>query len=154
MSEFETVRHCPSQRSSIIGPFADSDDAAQRHQPARRDEFVQSLSWLSLCRRDQTDAQGVRQEPCTPGAGIFTVEELRPAAGAACAARLISDIEAISLADHEESAAAQPNPTASLILLDGRLTEGPAAGTAWQDENQNAGETNTQGGDGIRHVAL
>ena len=35
------------------------------------------------------------------GSGIYTVEELRPAAGAACAARLISDIEAISLADHE-----------------------------------------------------
>ena len=46
------------------------------------------------------------------------------------------------------------NPTASLILLDNRLTEGPAAGTAWQDENQSARETNSQGGDGIRYVAL
>ena len=45
-------------------------------------------------------------------------------------------------------------PTASLILLDNRLTEGPAAGTAWQDENQSARETNSQGGDGIRYVAL
>ena len=46
------------------------------------------------------------------------------------------------------------SPTASLILLDNRLTEGPAAGTAWQDENQSARETNSQGGDGIRYVAL
>jgi hypothetical protein len=50
--------------------------------------------------------------------------------------------------------AAGPNPTASLILLDNRLTEGPAAGTAWQDENQSARETNSQGGDGLRYVAL
>jgi two-component system, chemotaxis family, CheB/CheR fusion protein len=46
------------------------------------------------------------------------------------------------------------NLTASLILLDCGLTKGPAAGTAWQDENQSARETDTQGGDGIRHVAL
>ena len=46
------------------------------------------------------------------------------------------------------------NPTASLILLDCRLTKGPAAGTAWQDENQSARETDTQSGDGIRHMAL
>jgi hypothetical protein len=47
-----------------------------------------------------------------------------------------------------------PSPTASLILLDRRLTKVPAAGTAWQDENQSAREPDTQGGDGIRHVAL
>jgi hypothetical protein len=50
--------------------------------------------------------------------------------------------------------AATLSPTASLILLDNRLTGGPAAGTAWQDENQSARETNSQGGDGIRYVAL
>jgi hypothetical protein len=37
------------------------------------------------------------------GSGIYTADEVRPAAGAICAARLISDIEAISLADHEAS---------------------------------------------------
>jgi hypothetical protein len=37
------------------------------------------------------------------GSGIYTVDEVRPAAGAICAARLISAIEAISFADHETS---------------------------------------------------
>ena len=63
---------------------------------------------------DATDAQGVRQGPCTLGQRHLH-EELRPAAGAACAARLISDIEAISLADHEESAAIPSYRSLSLI---------------------------------------
>ncbi|MET4356426.1 putative NACHT family NTPase [Bradyrhizobium sp. RT9b] len=41
------------------------------------------------------------QERARSGSGSFTVAELRPIAGAVCAARLISDVEAISLTDQE-----------------------------------------------------
>ncbi len=50
------------------------------------------------------------------GAGIYSVSELRPVAGAACAARPISDIEAISLSDHDGSAEIPSNRTLRLVL--------------------------------------
>lgn len=40
-------------------------------------------------------------ERARAGAGTFSIAELRPAAGAVCAARLISDVEAISLTDRK-----------------------------------------------------
>jgi hypothetical protein len=62
--------------------------------PATRKELFELATQLMLKEFDKDRARS--------GSGIYTVEELRPAAGAACAARLISDVEAISLADHEE----------------------------------------------------
>ena len=63
--------------------------------------------------------------------------------------------EAAGIADFETLEVGQRiNPTASLVLLDCRLAKGPAAGAARQDKNQSARETDTQGGDGIGHVAL
>jgi len=44
------------------------------------------------------------KEHSRSGAGVYTANELRPAAGAVCAARLISDVEAIGVANHETSA--------------------------------------------------
>jgi hypothetical protein len=43
------------------------------------------------------------QHRARSGSGVYTVDEVRPAAGALCAARLISDIEGIGLADHQVS---------------------------------------------------
>ncbi len=64
--------------------------------PATRTELFELSTELMLKEFDKSHARS--------GSGIYTAEELRPAAGAACAARLISDIEAFSLADHEDSA--------------------------------------------------
>ena len=62
--------------------------------PATRKELFELSTQLMLKEFDRDHARS--------GSGVYTAEELRPAAGAACAVRLISDIEAISLADHEE----------------------------------------------------
>jgi hypothetical protein len=62
--------------------------------PATRKELFELSTHLMLKEFDRSHARS--------GSGIYTVEELRPAAGAICAARLISDVEAISLADHED----------------------------------------------------
>jgi predicted NACHT family NTPase len=64
--------------------------------PATRKQLFELSTKLML---EEFDTNHTRS-----GAGIYTVSELRPAAGAACAARLISDIEAISLMDREGSA--------------------------------------------------
>jgi hypothetical protein len=45
--------------------------------------------------------QEFNQEHARFGSGKYTVDELRPIAGAICAARLISDVEAVSLTDQE-----------------------------------------------------
>jgi hypothetical protein len=63
--------------------------------PATRKELFELSTQLMLKEFDRNHARS--------GSGIYTVEELRPAAGAICAARLISDVEAISLADQEGS---------------------------------------------------
>jgi hypothetical protein len=75
--------------------------------PVTRKELFELSTQLMLREFDKNHARS--------GSGIYTVEELRPAAGAACAARLISDIEAISLADHEESAAVPSYRSMSMI---------------------------------------
>jgi len=64
--------------------------------PATRKQLFELSTQLMLQEFDKNHTRS--------GAGIYTVSELRPVAGAACAARLISDIEAISLLDHEGSA--------------------------------------------------
>src|SRR6185437_4516623 len=67
---------------------------------------VQSGAWPAT-RRDlfelatQLMLQEQNSERARTGSGVYTGEELRLPAGAAVAARLISDIEAISLADQE-----------------------------------------------------
>jgi hypothetical protein len=61
--------------------------------PATRRELFEMATRLML--------QEENPERARTGAGVYTGEELRLPAGAAMAARLISDIEAISLADQE-----------------------------------------------------
>jgi predicted NACHT family NTPase len=63
--------------------------------PATRKELFELSTQIMLKEFDRERARS--------GSGIYSVDELRPAAGAVCAARLISDIAAVSLADHEES---------------------------------------------------
>ena len=75
--------------------------------PTTRRELFELSTQLMLKEFDKDHARS--------GSGIYTVEELRPAAGAACAARLISDIEAISLADHEESAVVPSYRSLSMV---------------------------------------
>ncbi len=61
--------------------------------PDTRKELFELSTKLMLEEFDQERARG--------GAGSFSVAELRPVAGALCAARLISDVDAISLTDQE-----------------------------------------------------
>jgi predicted NACHT family NTPase len=75
--------------------------------PATRKELFELSTQLMLEEFDKDHARS--------GSGIYTVEELRPAAGAACAARLISDIEAISLADNEGPAAIPSYRSLSMV---------------------------------------
>jgi predicted NACHT family NTPase len=63
--------------------------------PATRKELFELSTHLML--------QEFNSERARAGAGIYSVDELRPVAGAAFAARLVSDIEAISLTDQEGS---------------------------------------------------
>ena len=63
--------------------------------PSTRKELFEFSTRIMLKEFDSDRARS--------GSGIYTTDEVRPAAGAICAARLISDIEAISLADHETS---------------------------------------------------
>ncbi len=63
--------------------------------PATRKELFGLSTQIMLKEFDRERARS--------GSGVYSVDELRPAAGAVCAARLISDIAAVSLADHEES---------------------------------------------------
>ena len=62
--------------------------------PATRKELFELSTGLMLQEYDLPDR-------ARTGAGVFSVAELRPVAGAICAARLISDIDAISLTDQE-----------------------------------------------------
>jgi predicted NACHT family NTPase len=64
--------------------------------PATRKELFDLSTKLMLKEFDQERARG------RPGS--FSVAELRPVAGALCAARLISDVDAISLSDQEGTA--------------------------------------------------
>jgi predicted NACHT family NTPase len=61
--------------------------------PATRKQLFELSTTLML--------QEFNAERARSGTGTFSVAELRPIAGALCAARLISDVEAISLADQE-----------------------------------------------------
>jgi predicted NACHT family NTPase len=61
--------------------------------PGTRNELFELSTKLMLEEFDQERARG--------GASSFSVAELRPVAGAICAARLISDVDAISLTDQE-----------------------------------------------------
>jgi predicted NACHT family NTPase len=63
--------------------------------PATRHELFNTATSLMLKETDPSRARA--------GAGVYTAEELAPVAGAIFAARLISDVEAISLADQEGS---------------------------------------------------
>jgi hypothetical protein len=63
--------------------------------PETRRELFELSTQLMLKEFDRERARS--------GSGVCSVDELRPVAGAICAARLISDITAVSLADHEES---------------------------------------------------
>jgi hypothetical protein len=61
--------------------------------PATRKELFELSTKLMLREADQDRARS--------GGGVYSVAELRPVAGAICAVRLISDVEAISLTDLE-----------------------------------------------------
>jgi predicted NACHT family NTPase len=61
--------------------------------PATRKDLFELSTALMLQEFDLNRARS--------GSGIYSVAELRPVAGAICAARLISDVEAISLTDQE-----------------------------------------------------
>jgi predicted NACHT family NTPase len=63
--------------------------------PSTRKELFELSTQLMLQEFDQERARS--------GTGSFSVADLRPAAGAVCAARLISDVEAVSLTDQEGS---------------------------------------------------
>jgi predicted NACHT family NTPase len=64
--------------------------------PATRKELFERSVSLML--------QETNPERSRSGGGIFSAEELRPVAGAICAARLVSDVDAISLTDQEGTA--------------------------------------------------
>jgi predicted NACHT family NTPase len=61
--------------------------------PDTRNELFELSTKLMLEEFDQERARG--------GTGSFSIAELRPVAGAICAARLISDVDSISLTDQE-----------------------------------------------------
>lgn len=61
--------------------------------PASRKELFEVSTQLML--------QEAAQEHVGHGSGVFSVAELSPVAGAVCASRLISDVEAVSLSDGE-----------------------------------------------------
>lgn len=62
--------------------------------PSTRSELFHFATELMLRESNEERARS--------GSGIFTAAELRPVAGAICAARLISDVEAIRLTDHDD----------------------------------------------------
>jgi predicted NACHT family NTPase len=61
--------------------------------PATRKELFEMSTELMLQEFDKERARS--------GSGSFSVADLRPAAGGVCAARLISDVDAVSLTDQE-----------------------------------------------------
>jgi predicted NACHT family NTPase len=63
--------------------------------PVTRKELFELSTQIMLKEFDKNRARS--------GSGVYTLDELRPVAGALCAARLISDVEAVSLTDHEAS---------------------------------------------------
>ena len=63
--------------------------------PATRRELFKLATELML--------QESNGERARSGGGVFTAAELRPVAGAVCAARLISDVEAIKLTDQDST---------------------------------------------------
>jgi len=64
--------------------------------PATRKELFELSTNLMLHESNSDRARS--------GLGVFSVTELRPVAGAVCAARLISDVDSISLTDQEGTA--------------------------------------------------
>lgn len=64
--------------------------------PATRTQLFEMSTGLML--------QESNQEHARSGSGSLSVAELRPFAGAVCAARLISDVDAVSLTDQEGTA--------------------------------------------------
>ena len=76
--------------------------------PETRKELFELSTQIMLKEFDQHRARS--------GSGVYTIDELRPAAGAVCAARLISDIEAVSLADHETSTTIPSYRSLSMLL--------------------------------------
>jgi hypothetical protein len=64
--------------------------------PATRTQLFEMSTGLML--------QESNQEHARSGGGSLLVAELRPVAGAVCAARLISDVDAVSLTDQEGTA--------------------------------------------------
>lgn len=64
--------------------------------PATRTQLFEMSTGLML--------QESNQEHARSGSGALSAAELRPVAGAVCAARLISDVDAVSLADQEGTA--------------------------------------------------
>ncbi|MBB5045486.1 putative NACHT family NTPase [Rhodopseudomonas rhenobacensis] len=64
--------------------------------PATRTQLFEMSTGLML--------QECNQEHARSGGGSLSVAELRPVAGAICAARLISDVDAVSLTDQEGTA--------------------------------------------------
>jgi hypothetical protein len=78
--------------------------------PATRKELFELSTQIMLKEFDMDRARS--------GSGIYTIDELRPAAGAVCAARLISDIEAVGLADQEASTTIPSYRSLSMIPLE------------------------------------
>jgi predicted NACHT family NTPase len=64
--------------------------------PATRTQLFEMSTGLMLRESNQEHARS--------GSGSLSVAELRPVAGAVCAARLISDVDAVSLTDQEGTA--------------------------------------------------
>jgi predicted NACHT family NTPase len=75
--------------------------------PKTRKELFELSTGLMLQEFDQDRARA--------GAGTFSVAELRSAAGAICAARLISDVDAVSLTDQEGTAEIPGYRTLTLV---------------------------------------
>jgi hypothetical protein len=81
---------------------------------------VQSGVW-PMTRRDMFEMatrlmlREENSERARTGSGVYSAEELRSPAGAALAARLIGDIEAISLADQEGTASLRWAPVTMTI---------------------------------------
>jgi predicted NACHT family NTPase len=75
--------------------------------PATRKELFELSTQLML--------KEFNSEHARSGSGVYTAEELRQVAGAICAARLVSDVEAISLTDHEDSPAIPSYRSLSMV---------------------------------------
>ncbi|MGJ4897191.1 hypothetical protein ACQR2B_18945 [Bradyrhizobium oligotrophicum] len=115
LSRAEQIAVLAGQSVDAVAAAAFLDDATERGL----DDFlenpqnlimlwraVQTGSWPSTRKQlfelsTQLMLQEFDKERARSGTGSFSVADLRPAAGAVCAARLISDVEAVSLTDQE-----------------------------------------------------